>query len=76
MDRNCKFGTYRASATKIQLEGHSFHFWQLAFGVRRLNSFGNLVRCLAFHSNLGVQLVQRQNAAAGDGIETDWRTEL
>jgi hypothetical protein len=31
-------------------ECHRFHFRQLAFGVRRLNSFGNLVRCLAFHS--------------------------
>src|SRR5258708_11441230 len=57
-------------------ERHRFHFRQLAFGVCRLNSFGNLVRSLAFHSEPGAQLLQRQNGTAGDGIEADWRTEL
>src|SRR5260370_7680719 len=57
-------------------ECHRFHFRQLAFGVRRLNSFGNLVWCLAFHSELGAQLLQRQNGAATDGIEAEGSAEL
>ena len=57
-------------------QGHGLHSWQFAFGVCRLNSFGNLVRCLAFHSELGAQLLQRQNGSTGDGIEADRRAEF
>src|SRR5438445_7677440 len=57
-------------------ECHRFHFRQLTFGVRRLDSFGNLVRRLAFHSEPGTQLLQRQNRAARDRIKADWRSEL
>src|SRR5258707_6629177 len=57
-------------------ERYHFHFWQLAFGVRRLDSFGNLVRCLAFHSEPGTQFLQWQNGPARDGIEADGRSEL
>src|SRR6266576_4490705 len=34
-------------------ECHRLHSRQLTFGICRLNSFGNLVRCLAFYSELG-----------------------
>src|SRR3989454_703355 len=49
---------------------------QLAFSVCRLNFFGDLIRSLALHSELGLQFLKRQHGSRRDRVEAMGRAEF